>query len=56
MGEEGVTKCLELIHRELDLTMAFCGQTDIQKVDRRILLGSEDRGAEAPVRAVRHVA
>ena len=25
MGEEGVTRALEIIHRELDLTMAFCG-------------------------------
>jgi L-lactate dehydrogenase (cytochrome) len=38
MGEAGVTKCLEIIQRELDLTMAFCGHTDIQKVDRGILL------------------
>jgi len=38
MGEEGVSKCLELIHRELDLTMAFCGHTDINQVDRGILL------------------
>ncbi len=38
MGEVGVTKALEIIHRELDLTMAFCGHTDIRAVDRRILL------------------
>jgi L-lactate dehydrogenase (cytochrome) len=38
MGEEGVTKALEIIHRELDLTMAFCGHTDIQTVDKGILL------------------
>jgi L-lactate dehydrogenase (cytochrome) len=38
MGEAGVTKCLEIIHKELDVTMAFCGHTDIQKVDSRILL------------------
>jgi L-lactate dehydrogenase (cytochrome) len=38
MGEAGVDKCLELIHRELDLTMAFCGHTKIGNVDRRILL------------------
>jgi L-lactate dehydrogenase (cytochrome) len=38
MGEEGVTKCLEIIHKELDLTMAFCGHTDIRTVDRSILL------------------
>ncbi len=38
MGEAGVTKALEVIHRELDLTMAFCGHRDIQQVDRDILL------------------
>jgi L-lactate dehydrogenase (cytochrome) len=38
MGEAGVTKALEIIHRELDLTMAFCGRTQIGQVDRSILL------------------
>ena len=38
MGEAGVTKALEIIHKELDITMAFCGHTDIQTVDKSILL------------------
>ncbi|WP_096671089.1 alpha-hydroxy acid oxidase [Polaromonas sp. AET17H-212] len=38
MGEEGVTKALQIIHRELDLTMAFCGHTNIETVDKSILL------------------
>ncbi len=38
MGGAGVSKALELIHRELDLTMAFCGHTDIGTVDKGILL------------------
>ncbi len=38
MGEQGVTKCLDIIRKELDLTMAFCGLRDIQDVDRSILL------------------
>ncbi len=38
MGEAGVTRCLQIIRNELDLTMAFCGHTDIRKVDRGILL------------------
>ncbi|MES2934434.1 MAG: alpha-hydroxy acid oxidase [Pseudomonadota bacterium] len=38
MGEAGVTTCLEIIRKELDLTMAFCGVTDVQKVDQKILL------------------
>ncbi len=38
MGEEGVLKALEILHKELDITMAFCGHTNIQTVDRNILL------------------
>jgi isopentenyl diphosphate isomerase/L-lactate dehydrogenase-like FMN-dependent dehydrogenase len=38
MGEAGVTTALEIIHRELDLTMAFCGRTQIAQVDKSILL------------------
>jgi L-lactate dehydrogenase (cytochrome) len=38
MGEAGVAKALEIIHKELDLTMAFCGHTRIGTVDRSILL------------------
>jgi len=38
MGEAGVTKALQIMHKELDITMAFCGHTDIQDVDRHILL------------------
>ena len=38
MGEAGVTKALEIIHKELDVTMAFCGHTDINTVDKNILL------------------
>lgn len=38
MGEAGVTRALEIIQRELDLSMAFCGHTDIRQVDQRILL------------------
>ena len=38
MGEAGVDKVLEIIHKELDLTMAFCGHTNIKTVDKGILL------------------
>lgn len=38
MGEAGVDKALQIIHRELDLTMAFCGHTNIKTVDKGILL------------------
>jgi L-lactate dehydrogenase (cytochrome) len=38
MGEAGVTKALELIKHELEISMAFCGHTDIRTVDKGILL------------------
>ncbi len=38
MGGAGVSKALEIIHKELELTMAFCGHTKIQNVDRGILV------------------
>ncbi|GJI92587.1 MULTISPECIES: alpha-hydroxy acid oxidase [Duganella] len=38
MGEQGVSKCLDIIRNELDLTMAFCGLRDVTKVDKNILL------------------
>ncbi|MGP1628957.1 MAG: alpha-hydroxy acid oxidase [Giesbergeria sp.] len=37
-GELGVTRALEIIRKELDLTMAFCGRTTIDTVDETILL------------------
>ena len=40
MGEAGVTLCLEVIHKELDTTMALCGLRDVLSVDRRILVTS----------------
>ena len=38
MGEAGVTKALQIIHRELDLTMAFCGRTRVEEVNESVLL------------------
>ena len=38
LGEAGVARALQIIHHELDVTMAFCGHTDIRNVDRSILL------------------
>ncbi|MEY4490669.1 MAG: L-lactate dehydrogenase [Pseudomonadota bacterium] len=38
MGEAGVSKALQIIHKELDVTMAFCGHTNIQNVNTNILL------------------
>ena len=36
-GEAGVSKALQIIHKELDTTMAFCGHTKIGTVDQSIL-------------------
>ena len=38
MGQAGVTKCLDIIRNELDLTMAFCGHTNISQIDKGILI------------------
>ena len=38
MGEKGVTRALEVIHKELDLSMALCGRRDVTKLDRDVLL------------------
>jgi len=38
MGEAGVTKVLEILHKELDVSMAFCGHTQLQNVTRDILV------------------
>ena len=40
-GQAGVTKALEIIHKELDLTMGLCGQPELSKVDSSILLAAE---------------
>lgn len=37
MGEAGVTKALEIIAKELDVSMGFCGLTDIRQVSPKIL-------------------
>ena len=42
MGEEGVTKALEIIQKELDMTMALCGRRDVHDLSRENLLVPED--------------
>ena len=42
MGHAGVTKALEIIHNELDISMAFCGHRDIRKVNKDILITPAD--------------
>ena len=44
MGQAGVTKALEVIHRELDVTMALCGEKNVANLGRHNLLVPEDFG------------
>ncbi|KRG32822.1 alpha-hydroxy acid oxidase [Psychrobacter sp. P11G3] len=37
-GEDGVRRALEIIYKECDISMAFCGHTDINKVTDDILV------------------
>jgi L-lactate dehydrogenase (cytochrome) len=41
MGEAGVTEALRIIANELDLTMAFCGHTNLDTVDASVFWQSE---------------
>lgn len=38
LGERGVATALDVIHRELDTTMALCGRRDVRDLDRSVLL------------------
>lgn len=38
-GKAGVSKALEIIHKELDVSMAFCGHTQLKNVGKDILCG-----------------
>jgi L-lactate dehydrogenase (cytochrome) len=40
MGEAGVTKVLEILHKELDVTMALCGLRDVKDATPEILRGA----------------
>jgi L-lactate dehydrogenase (cytochrome) len=42
MGQAGVTSALDIIHRELDTTMALCGETQVQNLGRQNLLIPQD--------------
>ena len=37
-GEQGVTRALEIIYNEMDISMAFTGKTDIKTVNKDILI------------------
>ena len=42
MGQEGVTAALNVIHKELDLTMALVGHRDVKNLSRKDLLIPQD--------------
>lgn len=42
MGQTGVKSALEVIHKELDISMALCGKRNIGELDRDVLLIPED--------------
>jgi L-lactate dehydrogenase (cytochrome) len=41
MGQAGVTRALEIIRNELDLTMAFCGLREVTAINREALWRGE---------------
>ena len=48
-GEDGVRRALELIYNECDISMAFCGHTDINKITDNILVkGTYEQLKSAP--------
>lgn len=47
LGEAGVTRCLEIIRNELDLTMAFCGLRSVAEIGPHVLW-REDQGQPGP--------
>jgi L-lactate dehydrogenase (cytochrome) len=42
MGEAGVTKALDILRKELDTTMALCGERDVRALGRHNLLVPKD--------------
>ena len=42
MGQGGVTKALEIIHKELDTTIALCGEQSVENMSRKNLLIPKD--------------
>jgi L-lactate dehydrogenase (cytochrome) len=50
-GEAGVAKAIEIIKRELDVTMALCGVRSIQQIGRQVLADEAAPAKAAPKRA-----
>jgi L-lactate dehydrogenase (cytochrome) len=43
-GESGVALALQIIRSELEISMALCGESDVQRVATHILVQSTGRG------------
>ena len=46
MGEAGVTKALEILHKEMDISMALCGHRTMDEVSRDTLLIPKNFGGD----------
>ena len=46
MGEAGVTKALEVLHKEMDISMALCGHRTMNEVSRDTLLIPKNFGGD----------
>jgi isopentenyl diphosphate isomerase/L-lactate dehydrogenase-like FMN-dependent dehydrogenase len=36
-GAEGVRRCVDILHREIEMAMAACGKTTIASIDRSLV-------------------
>ncbi len=41
MGKDGVTLALNILRKEMDVTMALCGKRDINDVNSSIIAGRQ---------------
>ena len=53
MGKAGVTKMLEIVRNELDVTMALCGRSNVTELDRSNLYSLFGEGQPIPAEATR---
>ena len=51
-GEAGVTRCLEILRKEMDISMAFCGERDILNVGMHNLVRVPEEFGAGPLRGV----
>src|SRR5437899_9345419 len=49
-GEAGVAKAIEVLGKELDVTMALCGVRSVRDIDRRVIAAGVRTDASIPIR------